>query len=193
MKHPLYFLAPDRLIPALVTALSLFASGCVSVPQDACVQFEDQSKNGDYSTKYVYSDSDSETAATNFKQLPRGRTVFVRLYTMYLAPPKIGPCNYLAIHKDVYIQRKGNAGLALEEIREFYTASGTLIATKTERVSDQFRTTGYYTGDTSLPIPPNAPLGKYRIVTKLVAKTRHTHRIIVLARTSASFQIVPRK
>ncbi len=193
MKHPLVFRAPDRLIPAVLAALCLFLSGCASFQhEDACVQFEDHSNNGDDNTKYVYSESDSETAVTNFRSLPRNTSVLVRLYKMHLDPPKIGPCSYLAIHKDVYIQRNAKAHPALEEIREFYTAKGALIATKTEPVGNQLRTTGYYTGNTSLPIPPNAPLGKYRIVSKLVVKTKNKHTVTVLARTSAAFEIVPR-
>jgi hypothetical protein len=195
MKHLSYFPAPDRLIPVLLAALSLFISGCATVPppEIGCAQFEINSKDGDNSTKYVYSDPDSETAEKNFKPLPRGQSVFVRLYSMYLAPSKINPCSYLTIHKDVYIQRSAKAGTALEEIREFYTSGGTLIATKTESVGDQLRTTGYYTGDTSLPIPPKAPPGKYRIVSKLVVKGKNKRNLAVLARTSAGFEIVPRK
>jgi len=195
MKHPPYFPAPDRLIPVLFATLSLFISGCatVPVPENGCVQFEVNSKDGDYGTKYVYSDLDSEAAEKNFKPLPRGQNVFVRLYSMYLAPSKINPCSYLTIHKDVYLQRSAKAATALEEIREFYTSGGTLIATKAESVGNQLRTTGYYTGDTSLPIPPNAPPGKYRIVSKLVVKGKNKRNLTVLARTSASFEIVPRK
>ena len=195
MKHLSYFTAPDRLIPVLLAALSLFISGCATVPppENGCVQFEVNSKDGDYSTKYVYSDPDSEVAEKNFKPLPRGQSVFVRLYSMYLAPSKINPCSYLTIHKDVYIQRSVKSGTALEEIREFYTSGGTLIATKAESVGNQLRTTGYYSGDTLLPIPPNAPPGKYRIVSKLVVKGKNKHNLTVLARTNASFEIVPRK
>ncbi|MHB8535125.1 MAG: hypothetical protein ACYDBW_06720 [Sulfuricaulis sp.] len=191
MKHPLHLFTPDRLIPVLFAALTLLTSGCASIHEESCTKFDERGRDSDNSTRYVYSDVDSESAAINFKRLPRGRNVFVRLYLMHLDPPKITPCNYLVIQKDVYIQRNVNTSLALEEIREFYAANGTLIATKTERVGNQFRATGYYTGDTSLPIPPNAPLGKYRIVSKLVVKTKH--RVIVLASTSAGFQIVRRK
>jgi hypothetical protein len=195
MKHPLYFLAPDRRVPALLAVLSLLASGCVSVPRDACVQFDESGKNGDYSTKYSYSDRDSETAAANFKGLPRGRSAYVRLYTMYLAPPRINPCGYLTIHKNLYIQLHTKTRPVLEEVRQFYTAGGTLIATRTESVGDQLSATGYYIGDTSLPIPPNAPLGKYRIVSKLVLKTKYKNKqkVTVLGKTSAGFEIVPRK
>ena len=195
MKHPLYLFAPERLVPVVFAALSLFVSGCATVHQETCAQFEERSKDADYSTKYVYSDTDSETAAANFKQLPRGRNVMVRLYRMSLAPAKINPCSYLTIRKDIYLQRSARNGLALEEIRQFYTADGALIATKTETIGDQLRTTGYYTGDTLLPIPPNAPPGKYRIASKLVLKTiyKHKHRFTVLAATSANFQIVARK
>jgi hypothetical protein len=195
MKHPRYFLAPGRRVPVLLAVLSLLASGCASVPQDTCVQFDGGGKNGDYSTEYSYSGRESETAATNFKALPRGRSAYVRLYTMYLAPSRINPCSYLTIHKNLYIQLRARTRPVLEEVREFYTAGGTLIATRTESVGDRLDATGYYTGDTSLPIPPNAPLGKYRIVSKLVLKTKYKNkqRVTVLGKTSAAFEIVPRK
>ena len=196
MKHPSYFIAPDRLILVLLAAMSLYVTGCattVPAPDTTRVQFEEHSKDRDYSTKYVYSDTDSTAAMKNFRPLPRGQRVFVRLYNMYLAPSKINPCSYLTIHKDVYIQRSAKAAPALEEIREFYTDGGTLIATKSESVGNQLRTTGYYTGDTSLPIPPKAPPGKYRIVSMLVMKSKNRHNVTVLARTSASFAIMSRR
>lgn len=198
MRQPLYSFASDRLIPVLLAALSLLVAGCASVysvHEDICAQFAEHGKDADDSTSYVYSDADSESAAANFKRLPRGHIAYVRLYKMRLTPPQVNPCSYLAIQKDVYFQRIAKANLALEEIQEFYTANGTLITTKTEPLGNQFHATGYYTGDASLPIPPKAPPGKYRIVSKLVLKTnyKNKHQTTVLARTSASFQIVPRK
>ena len=145
MKKTWYFFASDRLIPGLLAALSLLVGGCASVysvHEDACAQFAEHSKDTDDSTNYVYSDADSESAAANFKRLPRGHIAYVRLYKMRLTPPQVNPCSYLTIQKDVYFQRIVKANLTLEEIREFYTASGTLITTKTESLGDQFHATG---------------------------------------------------
>lgn len=193
MKYISILIRPMRLIPAVLIGLSLLTAGCATYREETCAQFEERGKEADYGTRYVYSESDSETAAANFKHLPRGRSAVVRLYKMNLDPPNIYPCSHLTIRKEIYLQRIVKKSLMLEEIREFYSADGTLIATKTERLGDQLRTSGYYAGNTSLPIPENAPLGKYRIVSKLVLKTKTGSRPTVLAKTSARFQIVPRK
>jgi hypothetical protein len=81
----------------------------------------------------------------------------------------------------------------LEEVREFYTDPGTLITTKTESVGDQFQVSGYYAAELPLPIPQKAPPGKYRIVSKLIMKTKNKSKGIVLARANATFQVVSRK
>ena len=182
-----------RFVPVILVGLSLIASGCATIHEDTCEQFEANRKDTDYSTQYEFSESDTETAAKNFKPLPRGANVVVRLYRMHLDPPKVKPCRHLTIRKEIYLQQSVRLNRTLEEVREIYTADGALIATKTESVGDRLRTSGYYTGETMLPIPENAPLGKYRIVSKLVLKMNKKSKVIVLAKTSVSFQVLSRQ
>lgn len=182
-----------RFMPVILVGLSLIATGCATIHEETCEQFEANRKDTDYSSQYQFSESDSETAAKNFKPLPRGANAVVRLYRLHLDPPKIKPCRHLSIRKEIYLQQSTRLNRTLEEVREIYTSDGALIATKTESIGDRLRTSGYYTGETLLPIPENAPLGKYRIVSKLVLKTKKKSRAIVLAKTSASFQVVSRQ
>ena len=180
-----------RLVPViLVGGLSLIASGCATIHEETCEQFEANRKNTDYSTQYQFSESDSETAAKNFKPLPRGANAVVRLYRIQLDPPKVKPCRHLTIRKEIYLLQNARLKRTLEEVREIFTSDGALIATKTESIGDRLRTSGYYTGETLLPVPENAPLGKYRIVSKLVLKTNKKSKAIVLAKTSVSFQVL---
>ena len=193
MIQPLHRLPPNRIIPLLVACLSLLVPGCASFQQQTCGQFEENRKGTDYTTQYRLSESDSETTARDFKNLPRGKNVAVRLYKMRVDPPSIMPCRHLTIHKEMYLQRNIRANQALEEVREFYTDNGALIATKTETVGKQLRASGYYTGEALLPIPENAPVGKYRIVSKIVMKAKNKSTATVLAKTSTSFEVVPRR
>ena len=182
-----------RFMPIILVGLSLIASGCATIHEETCEQFEANRKDTDYSTPYQFSESDSETATKNFKPLPRGANAVVRLYRIHLDPHKVKPCRHLTIRKEIYLQQSARLSRTLEEVREIYTSDGALIATKTESVGDRLRTSGYYTGETLLPIPENAPLGKYHIVSKLVMKTKNKSQVTVLAKSSASFQVLSRQ
>ena len=193
MKHPIRSLPPDSILPAMLAGLTLLITGCATIHENTCAQFEENRKDRDYSTQYQISEADSESASRNYKKLPRGKTVIVRLYKMRVDPPSIKPCHHLMIHKDIYLQRDVRTRPNLEEVRDFYTDSGKLIASKTESISDQLRTSGYYTGETPLPIPEKAPPGKYRIVSRLIMRASGKSRAIVLARTTTSFEVVSRE
>ena len=171
----------------------LMISGCAGFREMSCAQFEENRKEADYTTQYHFQESESETAASNFKSLPKGSSAAVRLYKIRVDTPKIKPCSNLALYKEFYLQRKTGRSLALEEVREFYTADGALIATKVEAIGNQLRTSGYYSGDTILPIPEKAPPGKYRIVSKLVLKNKNGSHPTLLAKTSVNFQVMARK
>lgn len=188
-----HFIPHRRISPAILAALALLLSGCASWRGMTCAQFEENRKEADYATQYRFMESDSETAARDFKPLPKGTSAIVRLYKMRIDAPKIAPCNHLTLYKEFYLQRKAGRDLMLEEVREFYTAEGALIATKVETIGNQLRTSGYYSGDTILPIPEKAPPGKYRIVSKLVLKGKNTSRSTLLAKTSVNFQVISRK
>lgn len=190
--HPLLRRSPkNRFVFAVTASLGLLAGGCATFQGETCAQFEERRNEADYATLYHFSDSDSDTAARNFKPLPRGESAIVRLYKTHIEPVKIKPCHHLTIRKEIYLQRNTKAKLMLEEVREFYAGNGMLITTKTESVGDQLRTTGYYSSNTLLPIPETAPPGKYRIVSKLMLKKNGSHPVEV-AKTSVNFQILVR-
>jgi hypothetical protein len=182
---------PAALRYAALALLCWMLAGCATRHENTCADFEEHRKQADYTTTYRFSESDSQAVAHHFKPLPRGTSVVVRLYKMRADPSRIKPCRDLTIRKELYLQRAEGSNVILEEVREFYTDQGTLIASKTEVLSDQLRTSGYYSGETPLPIPQQAPPGRYRIVSKLVLKTRGRQpHALVLGRTSATFQVL---
>lgn len=193
MGHSLSLFPSNRLVLSVLTVLCLLTTACTTFRQETCAQFEERRKETDYSTQYRFSKPDSETAASNFKPLPHGKSVAVRLYRMQIDPPAIKTCHHLMIHTEIYLQRIADKKLVLEEVRKFYSGDGILIATKTDPIGDRLRTTGYYTGNTPLPIPENAPSGEYRIVSKLVLKRKNKSQGILLAKSSASFQVISRQ
>ena len=183
---------PSRTSSLLLFAAILLLSGCAGLRETSCEQFREVRQETDYTTQYRLLEPDTDNAARRFKPLPKGAVAVVRQYKMEVSAPEIKPCNHLKIQKEIYLLRKNDKNLILEEIREFYTADGVLIATKSEFVEDQMRTSGYYAGSTPLPIPEKAPPGKYRIVSKLVMKRKNTSRTTILARVSANFQVIAR-
>jgi len=181
----------NRVVHAAVAGILLLMCGCATFREETCAQFEQRRKQTDYTTEYRFSESDSEAALHNFKPMPRNTGAVVRLYRMRVDPREIKPCHDLTLRQEIYLQRATGFNMTLEEVREFYASNGTLITSKTEVLSDQLRTTGYYFGETPLPIPQHAPPGKYRVVSKLVMKTKSAKsRPVLLARTSTSFQVL---
>lgn len=178
-------------LPLLGSAL--LAAGCATHSPRTCPQLEERQDDPEYATLYRFSGSESEDAAANFKPLPRGRHAMVRVYRMHVEPVKIRPCRHLTIRKEIYLQRSAKARLILEEVREFYAGKNTLITTRKESMSDQLRTTGYYASNSLLPIPEMAPPGKYRIVSRLMLRTKGQSQTTELASTSVNFEIVPVK
>ena len=181
----------NRLVHAALIGIMLVMSGCATFRKETCAQFEQRRKQTDYTTEYRFSEPDSEAASHNFKPMPRNAGAVVRLYKMRVDPREIKPCHDLTLRQEIYLQRATGFNMTLEEVREFYASNGALITSKTETLSDQLRTSGYYFGETPLPIPQHAPPGKYRVVSKLLMKMKNRNsRTVLLARTSASFQVL---
>jgi hypothetical protein len=186
-------LTPSKRISLLVIfGCVLLISGCASVPGGTCAQFEERIKELEYATQYRNVDTDFDPTTHHFKLLPRNTSAVVPLYKLQLDADTISPCNHLAIHKELYLQRSAKGGAEFEEIREFYSGDGTLIASKRETVSKQLNVSGYYVATVPLPIPKLAPMGKYLIVSKLVVRTTKNRQGTVLAKASVGFQVVPR-
>jgi hypothetical protein len=177
--------------------LAWLTTGCTTLYQDlfpeTCEQFEARRQDMNYATQYRYSESDTQASAQNFKPLPKQENALARIYKIRFDAKTTRPCTHLTLHKDLYLQRKISLDLRLEEIRDFFAEDGTLITSKREVLSNQLRTTGYYTASVPLPVPKSAPPGKYRVVSRLVAKAKGARQGIVLARASASFQVVAPK
>lgn len=182
----------SRPLVFFLAGFALLISGCAGWREMSCAQFEESRQETDYSTRYRFLETESEMAAQNFKPLPKRASAVVRQYKMRVDPSTIKPCNHLTINKDIYLQRKLDRSLVLEEVREFYTADGALIAAKTESITDQLRTSGFYSGSALLPIPEKAPPGKYRLVSKLMLKKKNRSYATLLAKTSVNFQVVSR-
>lgn len=123
--------------------------------------------------------------------LPAGSLPQAPTYTLTFKPGFTKPCTTITLHKDVVILKSEDNDLVLNEIREFYAEDGTLITTSTQNISDQVRHSGVYVATTPLPIPRNAPPGKYKIVSKLETQRRGDRRPTPVARAEGFFYIIP--
>lgn len=164
------------------------ASGSATEKPSACAAFAEQRKTLRYQTAYRLSAPDTASADRNFKSLPNNESVRARHYTLRFDRDRTGPCNHLTMHKELYLQRRDKSGYQFQEMREFFSGDGTLIAVKNETLANQLLATGYYVAAVPLPIPATAPAGAYRVVTKLIA-TNGKGRPEILASASANFQV----
>lgn len=172
----------------MLAGIALF-NGCATVPPESCEQFEQTRRTLRYDTVYRYSPADTQSAAKNFAPPRRSEPVTARWYTLRTNRPQIRACDHLFLTKDLYLLRSETASFTLHEQREFYTADGRLIATKREDVTNQLKSSGFYSASVALPIPKEAPPGAYRIITRLIAKLPEGDR--TLATTSAEFRVQP--
>jgi hypothetical protein len=183
---------PKHRLAFILAGFVLLLSGCAGFPGFggmSCAQFEQASQETDYTTHYRLLEQDTKTLARRLPPLSRRTAAVVHVYEMRVDPYTTKSCNHLKLHKEVHIQRRAGKW-RLEEVREFYTFGGALIASRTESVSNQLSRSGFYAGSTLLPIPEKAPPGRYRVISKLVLKSGSG--TTVLARTSASFQVISR-
>lgn len=182
--------SPAGALAPLWSALLLLA-GCASVDPSVCGRFEQTRQGARYDTVYRFSEQDTRRAADHFKpQLPH-KPAAVRWYTLRANTTEVRPCEHLYLYKELYLHRQAGEAVTLEEVREFYTASGRKVATKKENVSAQLADTGYYYAAVPLPIPEAAPAGTYRVVSRLTAR-RNGGREAVLATASTDFRVVRR-
>lgn len=163
-------LAPLRAV-ALLLLGSAMLGGCATARLENCEQFEYARRSNNYDTLYVYSDVETRHAAASFAPAARSAAATARWYTLRTNRETIRTCDHLYLIKDLYLQRPADAELVLHEQREFYTERGELIATKRENVTAQLKTGGFYTASVPLPIPQNAPAGRYKVVSRLIALT----------------------
>ncbi len=188
-----YFVPVGRLWPIVLAGLALLVSGCANWREPSCAQFEQIHQETDYNTHYQRLEPDTQAAAHHLSPLPQGASAVVHLYEMRVDPYTTKSCNHLKLHKEIHIQRRAGGKLLLEETREFYTINGALIATRTESIGHQLHRSGFYAGSALLPIPAKAPSGRYRVVSKLMLRNADKSKATVLAKTSASFQVIARE
>ncbi len=174
----------SALLIGLIIAL---LSGCVTAPQHECRIQAANAGKVDLATHYH-----NAPQSLAFGPLPRGVLAEATLYRIGVNSDRIHPCEYLKIHKELYLRRGDHANLQLKETREFYAQDGTMIASHTEDLSDQLRAGGSYTATTLLPIPRSAPAGNYLIVSKLAFHRPGERRSVPLARAEVTFTILPR-
>ncbi|HYM46851.1 MAG TPA: hypothetical protein VES91_00130 [Burkholderiaceae bacterium] len=177
------------LRPSLTLAsLAMLLGGCATlVPTESCEQFEARRKQVNYATEYRRDEKQTVTP------MRKGSAAMAMQYRLRLDPERVHSCSHVTIHKELVLSRRDDAGVTLEETREFFAEDGTRIAIKNENVSSQVRQSGRYTAAVLLPIPKNAPAGAYHLVSTLILKMKGTAENQVLAKTTVSFEVVPSK
>lgn len=120
-------------------------------------------------------------------KLSAARPVRVHTYRIIANRYRIRACGSVILRQDVVLARRGE--MVLREVREYYADDGTLIANKSEDVSDQLHASGRYMRSTTLPVPATAPVGRYRVVTKLLVKKPGDSRFVQLGRAATSFYV----
>ncbi len=104
------------------------------------------------------------------------------------AEPKSGrPCGSLTLDKRLVL-RRGPGPLRMVEIRDFY-AHGRRVADHRAFIGHELTTSGVYTARVTLPIPAQAPPGRYEIVSLLYARWGQGAPLLV-ARTQTRFTVV---
>jgi hypothetical protein len=183
-------LARVRMLLLVSTLLAPLA-GCVTTTdrERACEMHEQQMRETKPITTYRVVNLKPGQAAP--RALPAGSLPQAPTYHLTFKPGFTKPCTTITLHKDVVILRSNDNNVTLSEVREFYAEDGTLITTTTQNISDQVKRSGTYLATTPLPIPRNAPPGKYKIVSKLLAERRGDRRPTPVARAEGFFYIIP--
>lgn len=167
---------------AVLIALALLLGGCASLAPQSCEQFENARKKADYATEYRRNEKEKVAP------LRKGPAAMATQYQLRLDAERVRPCSHVTIHKTLALARRDDAGVMLEETREFFAEDGSRIAVKQENLTTQLRQGGHYSASVQLPIPKNAPAGAYHLISTLTLKVKgETH---VLAKTGASFEVI---
>lgn len=172
-----------------ITLLAGALAGCATLFQpDPCRTFKNESAGINKDTVYRVAASESKVAARDFRPLPDGHVAAARMYRVWVDQSKITPCQFLAIKSSFYLQR-ADRPLWFEEVREFYTKDGYKITENKTELSTTLSRTGFFLGQAPLPIPPAAPPGTYRIVSKLYFRTAPKRRAVLLAEATTVFDV----
>ena len=183
-------LAARRDLTVVCWVMVSLLGGCAGFSAPDCERFSQTSKETDYDTHYHFAEYETEGVRQFYDSLPKPELAAARLYRVTLSDKYTSVCTDIHIRKDLYLER-GSSKAVFEQVREFYTEGGRLIATKRENVTAQFGRSGYFTATVPLPIPKAAPPGKYRIVSKFVVRAKAGAREHVLAQAAATFEVEP--
>ncbi|WP_298134473.1 hypothetical protein [Acidiferrobacter sp.] len=109
-------------------------------------------------------------------------------YHLSVHPGRGEPCGSLVLTKNLALQR-GPGPLHIVEVRNFYT-HGRLVADHRGFIGREITTSGIYQARVTLPIPQQAPPGRYDVVSLLYARWGHGSPALI-ARASTTFRIAP--
>jgi hypothetical protein len=173
----------------LLVATVLTAAGCATQPppkQNLCADYDTRVRSLRTVTPYSL---EADTKHASKPVLKKG--VPMRVTDFHVAPsrPAVQPCDVIRLNKELVLHASKPASVQMLEVREFYSASGALITTRTDRLRGQFNAAGQYKGETAVPIPPGAPPGKYRVLVRLTTDPVGKRKAITLATAETAFVI----
>lgn len=174
---------PQRLFLLALALLGI--SGCAHDPHAGGGLTGDAGCDGQTASRTPY--APAPAAAQYDVYLSAARPVRVQVYRMHANRYRTRTCGHVELLHDLVLARRGE--VVLREVREYYADDGTLIASNSEDVSRQLPTSGRYTRSTKLPIPAAAPPGRYRVVSKMLAKRPGDGRFVQLGRAATSFYV----
>jgi len=171
----------------VLAAMTALLAACATLVPERCEQFETGRNETNTNTRYTI-----EAAALGdySRTLGNEDMAIVPRYRLKLDTASAQPCSHINIRKELVLLRRDNPDLVFEESREFFAEDGTRIAVKNEALTAQLGRSGRYAAVVPLPIPRNAPLGKYRIASTLTIRTRDNKRTQTLARSQVMFRVV---
>jgi hypothetical protein len=162
------------------TAIAILGGCAVFRPPTTCDQFDATRKKTNYATEY------RRDGGANVKPLNKGQAIAVE-YDVQVNTSRTRPCSHVTIRKELTLARRADVAFTIEEAWEFYAEDGTRITVKQENLTAQLRQSGRYTASVPLPVPRNAPPGKYYLVSTLTARSKTGSE--TLAKTSTSFDV----
>ncbi|MFQ5754536.1 MAG: hypothetical protein ACE5H7_00420 [Acidiferrobacterales bacterium] len=187
------FCRPRKVVALFVlTAFALLAHGRFAEASLQCKLYQWRNEKAHYETTYRYSTEQTKAARQTYAPLPKkGVYAIARLYQIAPEAATTRPCNNLAVTKRLFLQRKDDADFVFQEIIKFYADDGTLVATNIQDLSKQLPRTGYYLAANPLPIPEDAPPGRYKMVSELVLTKKGQRRSFLLASAQIEYEILP--
>lgn len=176
--------------------LILITAGLVAaLPVEAswlCKYYAWRNDDVRYRTTLEYSTEQTGVAQQKYAPLPdKGVYAIVRLFEIEPEADETRPCRNFMINKRLFLQRKNDPELVLQERSEFYAEDGTLIVSNTQDLTRQLRRSGYYIAADELPIPEDAPPGSYLLVTKLLLSKKGQTAAFLLAKAETRYRILP--